>query len=105
MALFTCATTRAVHFSFTSDLSGQTFLSSQEKFVATWGVPNFKVSDNANTFKLTAVQLKALSDHLELHSYLQKNFLTWRFNMSLAAWWGAFFECMVGMMRRNGSCP
>ena len=58
------------------------------------------VSDNASTFKLTAVKLKVLFDHPEVQSYLQKNFLTWRFNLSLAAWWGGFFKRMVGMMKQ-----
>ena len=100
VALFTCATTRAVYLSLASDLSGPTFRLSLEKFVATWGMPNLMVSDNASTFKSTAIQLKVLFDHPEVQSYLQKNFLTWRFNMSLPAWWGGFFERMVGMMKQ-----
>ena len=71
-----------------------------EKFVATWGMPNLMVSDNATTFKSTAIQLKVLFDHPEVPSYLQKNFLTCRFNMSLAAWCNGFFEFMVGMMKQ-----
>ena len=89
-----------MYLSLASDLSGSTFRLSLEKFVATWGMPNLMVSDNASTFKSTDVQLKVLFDHPEVQSYLQKNFLTWRFNMSLAAWWGGFFEHMVGIMKQ-----
>ena len=68
--LFTCATTRAVHLSLASDLSGPTFRLSLEKFVATWGIPNLMVSYNASTFKSTAVRLKVLFDHPEVQPYL-----------------------------------
>ena len=66
VALFTCATTRAVHLSLASDLSGPTFQLPLEKFVATWGMLNLMVTDNASTFKSTAVQLKVLFDHPEV---------------------------------------
>ena len=57
VALFTCASTRAVHLSLASDSAGPTFQLSMEKFVAKWGMPNLMISDNASTFKSTAVQL------------------------------------------------
>ena len=41
-----------------------------------------------------------LFDHPEVQSYLQNNFLTWKFNMSLAAWWGGFFERMVDVLKQ-----
>ena len=57
------------------------------------------VSDNAATFKSTAVELKELFDHPEVQAYLQGNYLTWKFNLSLAPWWGGFYERMVGMTK------
>ena len=99
VTLFTCATTRAVHLELAPDMSAGTFRQSLEKFVARRGMPNLIVSDNAATFKSTAVELKELSDHPEVQAYLQGNYLTWKFNLSLAPWWGGFYERMVGMTK------
>ena len=99
IALFTCATTRAVHLEFTPDLTGPVFRMALEKFAAFWGMPNLMVSDNATTFKTTAVALDKLFEHPEVQAYLQSNFLTWQFNLSLAPWWGGWFEKMVGLTK------
>ena len=76
IALFTCATTRAVHLELTPDLTGPVFRMALEKFSAFWGMPNLMVSDNATTFKTTAVALDKLFEHPEVQAYLQSNFLT-----------------------------
>ena len=99
IALFTCATTRAVHLELTPDLTGPVFRMALEKFAAFWGMPNLIVSDNATTFKTTAIALEKLFEHPEVQSYLQSNFLTWQFNLSLAPWWGGWFEKMVGLTK------
>eukprot|EP00112_Aurelia_sp_Birch-Aquarium-sp1_P015934 Seg357.4 transcript_id=Seg357.4/GoldUCD/mRNA.D3Y31 product="hypothetical protein" protein_id=Seg357.4/GoldUCD/D3Y31 len=99
IALFTCATTRAVHLELTPDLTAPIFRMTLEKFAAAWGMPNLLVSDNATTFKTTAIQLKALVEHPEVQEYLQSHFLTWRFNLALASWWGGWFEKMVGLTK------
>ena len=57
------------------------------------------MSDNAATFKSTVAELKELFDHPEVQAYLQGNYLTWKFNLSLAPWWGGFYERMVGMTK------
>ena len=99
IALFTCATTRAVHLELTPDLTAPIFRMTLEKFTAAWGMPNLLVSDNATTFKTTAIQLKALFEHPEVQEYLRSHFLTWKFNLALASWWGGWFEKMVGLTK------
>ena len=99
IALFTCATTRAVHLELTADMTAKTFRMALERFVATWGMPNLMVSDNGSTFKATAIDLERLCKHPEVQSYLQINYLSWKFNLSLAAWWGGWFEKMVGLTK------
>ena len=64
VTLFTCATTRAVHLELAPDTSAGTFCQSLEKFVAKRGMPNLTVSDNAATFKPTAVELKELFEKI-----------------------------------------
>ena len=102
VTLFTCATTRAVHLELAPDMLVGTFRQSLEKFVAKRGMPDLIVSDNAATFKSTAFELKELFDHPEVQTYLQRNYLTyltWKFNLSLAPWWGGFYERIVGMTK------
>ncbi len=81
ITLFTCATTRAVHLELAEDMTASVFRMTLEKFVAAWGMPNLMISDNASTFKTTALQLKKLFDHPEIQEYLQSNIslgdLTW----------------------------
>ena len=99
IALFTCATTRAVHLELTADMTAKTFRMALERFVAAWGMPNLMVSDNGSTFKATAIDLERICKHPEVQSYLQVNYLSWKFNLSLAAWWGGWFEKMVGLTK------
>ena len=97
--LFTCAITRAVHLELALDMSAGTCRQSLKTFVARRGMPNLIVSDNAATFRSTAVELKELFDYPEIQAYLQGNFLTWKFNLSLAPWWGGFYKRIVGMTK------
>ena len=99
VALFTCAKTRAVHLELTPDMTAPVFRMALEKFVATWGVPNLMISDNAATSKATTIDSEKLFKHPEVHSYLQSNYMMWKFNLSLAAWWGGCFEKMVGLTK------
>ena len=55
IALFTCATARAVHLELTPDLTGPVYRLALKKFAAFWGMPNLMESDNAATFKTTSI--------------------------------------------------
>ena len=60
IALFTCATTRAVHLELTAEMTAKTFRMALERFVAAWGMPNLMVSDNGSTFKATTIDLERI---------------------------------------------
>ena len=51
VALFTCSTTRALHFELVSDLSVATFILCMRRFVARRGKPRMITTDNAKIFK------------------------------------------------------
>eukprot|EP00794_Sanderia_malayensis_P004234 gene4233-biopygen3409 len=99
ITLFSCATTRAVHLELAPDMTAETFIMSLEKFFAAWGIPNLILSDNAATFKSAATRLRDLKEHPEIQSYMLSNYLTWKFNLSLAPWWGGHYERLVGMTK------
>ena len=82
--LFACAITRAVHLELAPDMTAETFMMSLEKFFSAWGVPNLILSDNAATFKSTAMHSKKLKDHPKVQKCLQSNYVTWKFDLCSA---------------------
>ena len=101
ITLFTCGVTRAIHLELVPDLSAETFKQTLKKFTARCGTPSLMVSDNAKTFEATAKWLKKLYRDPTVQHFLQENNIRWRFNLSLAPWWGGFFERLVGLVKRT----
>ena len=60
IALFTCATIRAVHLKLCPDLSAQEFKRALKEFIARRGCPQVIVSDNGKTFVATSKWLSTL---------------------------------------------
>ncbi|GFQ82189.1 integrase catalytic domain-containing protein [Trichonephila clavata] len=57
IALFTCATTRALHIELVSDLTTDKFLLALQRFVGRRGLPNTIYTDNATTSLTTNKEL------------------------------------------------
>lgn len=101
VALFTCASTRAVHLKLCKDLTAPEFQRAMKEFVARRGPPQTMVSDNGRTFVATRKWLRTLRKNEDLMNYLATQRIKWKFNLSRAAWWGGFFERLVGIMKRS----
>ena len=101
ITLFMWGVTRAIHLELVPDLSAETFKQALKKFTARRGTPSLMVSDNAKTFEATAKWLKKLYRDPTVQHFLQENNIRWRFNLSLAPWWGGFFERLVGLVKRT----
>ena len=101
VALYTCSTTRAVSLQLLPDLTAEEFQHSLKLFIAKRGTPEKLVSDNGKTFVATGKWIKKLKKNPELANYLAKNGTVWQFNLSRAAWWGGFFERLIGIMKRT----
>ena len=84
IALFTCATSRAVDLELVPSLTAESFVKAPARFKGRRGTPTLSVSDNGNTFKDSRVQ-----------AYCQRDGTKWRFNVEAAPWWGGFFERLV----------
>ena len=84
IALFTCATSRAVHLELVPSLTPESFIKALARFKGRRGTPTLIVSDNGKTFKDSRVQ-----------AYCQRDGTKWRFNVEAAPWWGGFFERLV----------
>ena len=100
IALFTCATTRAVYIKLCRTAGQEEFRQVLKEFVTRRGAPKMIVSDNAKTFEATSEWLKTLKSNDDLNNYIARENITWRFNLSRAPWWGGFFERLIGIMKR-----
>ncbi|XP_065063348.1 uncharacterized protein LOC135689914 [Rhopilema esculentum] len=100
IALYTCATSRAIHLGLVEDMSGPTFIRSLRRFTSRRGTPSLINSDNAKTFKFTNKFLDKLGNSREVSSYLVEKKITWRFNLKRSPWWGGYFEKLVGSVKR-----
>ena len=84
IALFTCATSRAVHLELVPSLTAESFIKALARFKGRRGTPTLIVSDNGKTFKDSRVQ-----------AYCQRDGTKWRFNVEAAPWWGGFIDRLV----------
>ena len=101
IALFTCATTRALHLKLCRDLTAEEFQRALKEFVARRGTPRLIVSNNGKTFTATKKWLNKLKKNEVLMNFLAADKIIWRLNLSRASWWGGFFERLVGTMKRS----
>ena len=86
--LFTCATSRAVHTELTADMSAPTLIRALKRFFCRKGYPEKMISDNFTSFKSSDVK-----------TFLQKNFIKWKFILELSPWWGGFYERLIKVVK------
>ena len=89
IALYTCASSRAVHLDLAIDATSNAFIRSFKRFIGRRGYPTSVLSDNAKTFKSA-----------ELNGFLSSKGIKWMYNVDRAPWWGGFFERMVRSVKR-----
>lgn len=103
IALFTCASTRAVHLELCSKMTTDAFLMALQRFTGRRGLPHTIYTDNATSFHATNAELKELWTTLsatKTYQFLAHNGITWKFIAPRAAWWGGWWERMVGTTKR-----
>lgn len=91
VCLFTCLAVRAVHMEVVKDLSAEECLLAMRRFVASRGMPQLIISDNALQFKLTSDVLTS--------KYCIENQIRWKFIPELAPWFGGFYERLIGLVK------
>jgi hypothetical protein len=103
ISLFTCATTRAVHFQLCTDTSTDKLLMALQRFVGRRGLPHAIYTDNAKTFHAANCKLSELWKQLfasKTHQFLAHNGIVRKFIAPRAAWWGGCWERMIGTVKR-----
>mgnify|MGYP002804534746 CR=1 FL=1 len=95
IALFTCASTRALHLQLVGKTSAATFLQAFRRFTSRRGLPNRILTDNAKTFKSASKEVRMNSESKEVKRYFADRRVTWGFITEKAPWRGGFCERMV----------
>ena len=100
LALYTCASSSAVHLGITPDLSADAFLSSVRRFISRRGILKHVRSDNAKHFKAASKRLSRLLDIPDIRPFLAEKRVRWSFQLPRAPWWGGFFERLIKCAKR-----
>ncbi|XP_072392091.1 uncharacterized protein [Diabrotica undecimpunctata] len=89
---------KLVHLELVTSLSTNAFTQAFRRFVARRGRPRIVYSDNGTNFTGFENALKQL-DWNTIAEYSSTQCIKWRFNPPTAAWWGEFWERLVGIVK------
>ncbi|KAL1448077.1 hypothetical protein WDU94_013868, partial [Cyamophila willieti] len=98
ICLFTCAIYRAVRLELVCSLSTDSFLQAFRRFCSKQGRPLVMWSDNGSNF----FGYQSASEKLDweaIAKYSSAKKIEWRFNPPTGAWWGGFWERLIGLMK------
>ena len=99
VCIFTCAVFRAVNFELVTSLSTAAFLMALQRHIGRRGRPSVVYSDNGTNF----VGLNNLFKNINFEKIASKTAtkqIKWIFNPPTAAWWGGFWERLIGVLKR-----
>ncbi|XP_064469845.1 uncharacterized protein LOC135384579 [Ornithodoros turicata] len=103
IALFTCATTRAIHLELVSDLTSKSFIMAFRRFISRRGPPSTVYTDNALTFERAERDIKKLWDVIrsdDTQNFASTSRIHWKYIVERAAWWGGWWERMVRTVKQ-----
>ena len=89
IALFTCASSCAIHLDLVPRLKVLPFIRCLKRFFSHRGVGKLFISDNAKTFR-----------NQNLKKFLLIKHVKWEFNLPKSPWWGGFSERLVHSTKR-----
>ena len=101
-AIFTCATSRAVHLEIVENASAEAFLQALQRFASHHGWPETVISDNVGSFVGAEVELrklflegkKRLTDFAVLHK------IHWKFITPLSPHQGGMYESLIKVTKQ-----
>lgn len=89
---------RCVALDLVESLDSESFIRSLQRFMATYGRPNTIYSDNGTNF-VGAHNLFKKLDWAKIEKNLEVSQIQWIFNPATAAWWGGWWERLVGSVK------
>ena len=91
LALYICATTRAVYLDLVPDTRASLFIKSLKRFISRKGIPYLMISNNATCFK---------NEEDKLSEELTSLQIKWKFIIEASPWWAGFWERLVQSTKR-----
>ena len=95
MLIFTCAASRAIHLEVTKSQRAEEFEEKQSAFFTRRTRLKHIVSDKGAVFRTTAAWIKKSRKSEMLQNYLERQQVTWQFNLSKSPWWGGLYERLI----------
>ena len=102
--LFTCLTTRAVHFEVVPSMDTSSCVMGNERFVSRRGIPSVIWSDNGTNFVATEKELlqNVLKwNHQSIAESMVKKGVNWKFNPPSAPHHGGVWERLVRSFKQT----
>ena len=99
--VFTCAISRAVHLELTKSQTAEEFKRKLNAFIARRTRPQRIVSDNAATFRATAMWIKKIRKSEKIQDFLAGQEITWQFNLSKSPWCGGMYERLIKEIKKT----
>lgn len=96
--MFTCAIYRAVHLELVTSMSTAAFLDALDNFIGRRKRPAVIYSDNGTNFIGANSAFEKLNWDVIAKTSSAKR-IQWIFNPPTAAWWGGWWERLVGMVK------
>ena len=97
--VFTCAISRAVHLELTKSQTAEEFKRKLNAFIARRTRPQRIVSDNAATFRATAMWIKKIRKSEKIQDFLAGQKIG-QFNLSKSLWWGGMYERLIKEIKK-----
>ena len=97
--VFTCLSSRAVHFEALSSLDASSFLNAFSRFCAIRGQPKLMKSDRGGNFVSASKKLGGIDSDI-VSMRLEKINVKWEFNPPHASHFGGVWERIIGSARR-----
>ena len=98
--IFTCAASRAVHLEVTKTQTAEEFQRKLNAFITRRTRPWMIISDNAQTFKVTAEWVKIIRKSKRMQNFLANEDIRWMFNLAKSPWWGGFYERLIKEVKK-----
>ena len=95
MLIFTSAASRAIHLEVTKSQRAEEFEEKQSAFFTRRTRLKHIVSDKGAVFRTTAAWIKKIRKSEMLQNYLERQQVTWQFNLSKSPWWGGLYERLI----------
>ncbi|GBN55038.1 hypothetical protein AVEN_138554-1 [Araneus ventricosus] len=100
---FHSSTTRALHIELVSNLTTDKFFMALQRFVGRRGLSHTIYTYNASTFHAANRELISIRNSLsstKVQQFYAINGIKWNFIVSRAAWWGGWWERLIGLTKQ-----